>query len=953
VSRRVQRARGALVGLLCAGSLAAAAEPPQARQIDAENASQLLIGGPDAIGGIGDWYLANDRIEVIVDDPSRRHAMLNHGGTIVDAGLRDRRDEDQLARLVPLVNLTQRVVPGYDAIRAEQDDAGLWARLVVTSPHLRSIPRGSPIARGLDVFVPDPDALRRVSVETRYEVRRDEPFVRITTRLENNGSEPAPVFSLGDLWMRGGRSLRAFVGDVRAPDQSRGFAHRSFSRNLLGSLNAMASFSHVAMAGRPPHPPIVYALCSPERTAAGLPFYGVSGEHVTLAAALLGDDGDGSAMGALIGSIGEELAPGASWEIERRLLIVAGEDVAAATDVLFPLLEFADGSSGLGGRSLPPEVRAVVHVETAAGQPVTQIVTQEGHYRALLPAGDYRLRLLAPQREPLERHVRVSGSGFARVEDVHWAPLGALRFDPAFADAGAGRIRVRGRDGTPDPVFAAELLGFTIDGAPAPSGSETSSLYFVGNRNDPVRVPLAPGRYRLVATRGPEFSAEVREVEVPRPGAEVDVAPFALERVVRLDGFLSADLHVHAEASDDSQTGNAQRLRDFVAAGVEVIVGTDHDHVPDYDAALADEDLGGRIRVVRGVEVTSSTPSDLAPWTIGHHNAWPHAFEPYAHRKGAPPSQQLSVGELYSLLRREHGARVVQLNHPRGKGPGTLEGNYFTHLAVEGEALDATRPLEAPPNAALLLPARDGTRALDFDVIELMNGDSWSQYLETRSDFHWLLRQGVRRTATANSDTHGPDELAGYPRNYVQVPGGLAGAPAAFDAALRLGRSFGTTGPLIVRFLVNGAEMGDVVAARDGRATVEYSVAHAPWVPLDEVRLLVNGEIVRRMHESEGALELVIARDAFVTLEAGAPVDIDPALWRATHPGLYRDDLVPGFLPAAFSNPIYVDADGDGRWRGPGLLPESGESGSAAASLVAAALAAFALLRVRAGRRRA
>jgi len=294
------------------------------------------------------------------------------------------------------------------------------------------------------------------------------------------------------------------------------------------------------------------------------------------------------------------------------------------------------------------------------------------------------------------------------------------------------------------------------------------------------------------------------------------------------------------------------------------------------------------------------------------------------------------VGELYSLLRADYGARVVQLNHPRGKRPGTHDGNFFTHLGTQGAPVDATRPLTASPNARLLDAALDGTRPIDFDAIEVMNGEAWHQYQVTRDDFHWLLRQGLRRTATANSDTHGPDELAGMPRNYVRVPEGLEEDAAALDEALRRGRSFGTTGPLVVHFAVNGGSMGDTVGAPDGRVRVEYRVVAAPWVPLDEVRLLVNGEVVRVRRETSGSTELVLARDAFVTLEAGAPLDADPSIWRATHRGLYTDVIAPGFLAAAFTNPVFVDVDGDGVWRAPGLLPLRSDAPFGAGSLVAA-----------------
>ena len=93
----------------------------------------------------------------------------------------------------------------------------------------------------------------------------------------------------------------------------------------------------------------------------------------------------------------------------------------------------------------------------------------------------------------------------------------------------------------------------------------------------------------------------------------------------------------------------------------------------------------------------------------------------------------------------------------------------------------------------------DGTRALDFDAIEVMNGDSYAQYLAMRADWYALLRQGVRRTGTANSDSHAPRSCAAYPRNYVYRRSAEGDEPERFDAALRAGRSFGTTGPRVRR----------------------------------------------------------------------------------------------------------------------------------------------------------
>jgi hypothetical protein len=281
---------------------------------------------------------------------------------------------------------------------------------------------------------------------------------------------------------------------------------------------------------------------------------------------------------------------------------------------------------------------------------------------------------------------------------------------------------------------------------------------------------------------------------------------------------------------------------------------------------------------------------------------------------------------------------VIQLNHARSSRVGERDdGSFFEHLSA-GKPFDFTRTLEQEPNAELLRADREGrVRGIDFDAMERMNGRSLPRERALRADWHALLLQGVRRTATANSDSHGLDEPAGIPRNYVLL--GAAGVPApdpgaafdvaAFDAAIRDGRLFGTSGPLIPRFEVGGAGMGRLARAPGGKALVSFEVVAAPWVPVDEVRIVANGEVAARITDlprrADGVLriahrqELELERDAFVTVEAGAPLDAEALEWTATHPGLYTEVLAPGFVSSAFTNPVLVDVDGNGSFDPPGL----------------------------------
>ncbi|MDJ0851518.1 MAG: CehA/McbA family metallohydrolase [Myxococcota bacterium] len=963
--------RGSPAAVLVAAVMAAtvgSAEPMLlAERIDSANFAERRIGGPDAIGGVGDWYLANDVVEIIVDDPSRRHGKLGHGGTIVDAGVRGRDGDDQFARLFPIVNLDQRVFLGFDAVRAEVDPQGRYARLLIEGRGgMSSLPRGGTLARFFDPLVPETDAIARVLAEVEYLVRPGEPFVRVTTRLRNEGDDEAPIFAYGDVWMRGGRSLRSFEGDTLAPERSAGFRHSGFDADdVIGSLGeAFSAFTFVAAPGIQGFPRITYALFSPERTQRGLRSFGVTGTHVSVINAFpFEPPWERVGVIRMLLSTREALPSGAEWVYERRLVVVDGGDVAAATDVIFPLLGVTRDGSGVELRVEPEGTRAVVHVERAGDSaPVTQLESGwgRGPARARLPPGEYVLDVRTPHRAP-ERLVVSVEPGRVTQRTVRIEAPGFLRFGPAFADGGGGRVIIEGLGDTPDPVFRAELLGFRVAGKPSHSATETRELHFVGNGHDPERVAVAPGRYRLTATRGLLHELGQVEVDVPASGAEARVPPFALRQVVELRGIVSADFHVHAQASDDSQMSNEERLKSYVAESLDVMISTDHDHVADFAPALAALDLGDRIRVRTGVEITSSAPSSAAPWTIGHHNAWPVVHRPEQHRQGAPRSQDLRVADLYAMLRRDYGVGVVQLNHALAADGEVENGRYLSHLGGAGESYDPALPIDERPNRLLLEPGADReTRAIDFDAMEIMNGRSFGQYLALREAWYSLLRQGFRRTGTGNSDTHGPNEVAAYPRNFVYVGEG-AWSDDDLDAAVRAGRLFATSGPLIAAFQVNGARMGDLAAAPDGRLEVRLAVAAPDWVPVEEVRLLVNGEPVRTWRDLDHDRVLRISitetlrlsRDGFVTLEAGAPLETERRAWARERGGLYSRLIAPGFVSQAVSNPVFVDVDGDGRSSPPQLRPRaSATTLLIAASVVLLLLVVWRRLGARAGQPR-
>jgi hypothetical protein len=178
------------------------------------------------------------------------------------------------------------------------------------------------------------------------------------------------------------------------------------------------------------------------------------------------------------------------------------------------------------------------------------------------------------------------------------------------------------------------------------------------------------------------------------------------------------------------------------------------------------------------------------------------------------------------------------------------------------------------------------------------------------------LLQGEARIGTANSDSHRLGTIVGLPRNYVQVANDTIEGfdRRAFIESLRAGRVIGSTGPFL-RVRLDDTGVGGLHPGSSG--TLQVAVDAAPWVPVSEWRVYVNGALVHRAPIRAGeraSLPLHFERDGFVTVEVQGPAE-----------GLYRD-VLRGFTPFAFTNPIFVDADGNGRFDASGLpasLPPS------------------------------
>ncbi len=507
-----------------------------------------------------------------------------------------------------------------------------------------------------------------------------------------------------------------------------------------------------------------------------------------------------------------------------------------------------------------------------------------------LPAGTYAVRAnLFPA--VVERTLVASAA-----KDAKGAAANAWTIEaPAF-----GRVRVAVADGkgrhVPGKVsfigLAPTVSPYFPPENPVATGRGWESLKnAVYPPSDGAEVTLPAGTYLATSSRGPEYTMETRVVEV-LSGPPADLR-FTVERALPTPGLVSIDTHMHTQFSD-GWVLVPHRLRSAVAEGVDVVVSADHNTVTDYGPDLERLGLRGELAFIAGNEITARTGSI-------HFNVFPVAIRPGEPNRGAIGVRDETPATLFALARAKDPGTLIHVNHPRSRGLG-----YFLTYDLDPEkAAFATAPFD-----------------LDFEVMEAMNGAKFGgANSRTIEDWFHFLNRGYPVRIVGSSDAHGVDGgETGYSRTYVLMAG-RSGRPldqAALVAALRKGRAFVSNGP-IVAVRANGvATFGDTVKAKKGRVDLAITVTGAPWLDVSEVRLVVNGER-RPPLPIEGAdgrtvkfrdrVRVEMPRDGWIAVEVLGGRTLYPLIQQRSGDGTPQDAAI----PYALTNPILVDADGDGR----------------------------------------
>jgi hypothetical protein len=830
---------------------------PAASRITSENAAHHRVGGMDAQGGIGDWFLSNGVICAVISDPSQESVITHQGGFLTDLGLCGR-DDDHFVVLYPTLQISLDNVLDVQSIDAS---------VVAGKAQIRT--------------VAEQDGLQVTAV---YSANADAPNVlSIQTEITRIASGPE-MQRYGEVLLTA-HSMPMYDVSITRQTKSDGFAH-------VENATSPADLTVLIGAGDPGHNivygyhPVSAELIRPQQ------------EPVRLASIDMG----GTEFTARLTPLSSDLATGDVLRIRQEIIVAAGTAISPVTDQLW--------INGYGVTGDVGEAGVVLLVEDAEGAAVTHLITPaSGKFAFQVPgSGDYRIKVRADGREEVV-------VAFTVTDELVVIPPIELAA-PARLDLPGNqimRLSFRGLDGIGDPDFIDTRTGHHVRrGERLVRDGSTRHLFLSGDATDARTITLAPGRYRVTASRGPEFSVQQATVRLSS-GKTTSLNITPPKRVISTPGYISADFHVHSGQSFDNNLGVQPRLKSYVAQGAEVLVATEHDTIYDFTALIDSMGLSGHLRTVTGTELTNELGNPSSPHGLGHANVFPLTVQPLQPRRGAPKHENHRWRDILAELRSNGKRPIVQLNHPLGETAGGVEvGAYLSHMSVAGAAFSPHQPLTGAPNNVMLdADLATGIRDIDFDVIEVENGNRWGErYQLTRDAWYSLLRQGIRMVAAANSDSHGVNngDLPANVRNMVFTGSDQISSyrEDSFLQAIRDGNLYGTNGPML-EVSLNGTPMGGLATGEN--PMLNLRVFAADWMKVDRYTLYINGVVVKQGPidtANASGIPLTIEADAFVTVEVTGPVTE------------MSGEVIGDVAPFAFTNPIYFDADGDGKWQPPG-----------------------------------
>ncbi len=818
----------------------------------------------------GDYVLKNDLITAVVAQgaPWRNANMTvrDVGGCIIDLTVNSPQS-DQLSAYYPGARRFD-----YTLLRLELPEGGMvWdleqgtvkqiqraARLSAAELTSKPVRVEAPVLRL--VFGGLPSSGKGPDAELSYTVSDGDPAILIRTTVTNRTDRAVPFFAVDDF-----RADRTFATAPRGETRLVWVYDRLWGQ----AYGVRAPGLRMRLSGNPAAPRVVEFLIN-------------------------------GAQSARI-----QLQPGKSVTIERELLCASNLIALKAIDARKSGIPLARHLLVVRDGRGDPVPAADVFVDTIAQDGGRTNRTRYGNARTFddgtldleLPRGSYQLR--------------VEAVGYGRREVTLTVPQEALD--------GPGRELRVGMD-TPARVIAhitdehggpipckVQFIG--INGTPTPNWFDDTGEHLVRNlyysHNGRFIVPIPPGTYRVIISRGPEYDAVETKIEVS-PGTDVPLKT-TLRRVVQTPGWVSADFHSHSSPSGDNVSSQLGRVLNHLCEHIEFAPCTEHNRLSTYVPHLKKLNAEHLLATCVGIELTGS------PGSVNHQNAFPLIRKPHTQDNGAPPPDPNPEVQIRRLALWDNGSeKLVQTNHPDfgemffdRDGDGRYDGGYKGMFAYQDV-------IEVHPHEGIL----------SGRAFFIQNGR-----IQNHRIFNWLqmINMGHYIPGVVNTDAHYNFHGVGWLRNYVRSS---TDDPAKINVMEMVrnaekGHVILTNGPYLeVEVSTPGQDRkfiaGDLVPAKDGKVTVHIRVQCPNWFDIDRVQVLRNGRPDpdlnwTRSNNPDAFADGVVKFDRTFTLELKSDEHIIVvALGENSRLGDVMGPAHANRRPVALNNPIFIDVDGDG-----------------------------------------
>jgi hypothetical protein len=558
---------------------------------------------------------------------------------------------------------------------------------------------------------------------------------------------------------------------------------------------------------------------------------------------------------------------------------VDGMMVARAKLASQSMREITGTVTGLAGAA------ARVHAVDTNGKYLTRApVDATGAFTLHVPAGvAVTLTAVAPGSVLATANVAAD----ATTATITVPVLGTLVIDHVADDAGAtipARIQVM-----PDATGPALVDIPDTFGEVEPPGGRHEVRYHDGTA---MRIPLRPGGYHIVVSRGPEYELFEQDVDIDA-ASDFPITP-VLDHVVDTTGKLCGDFHIHTIRSNDAEDLAAYKVQSGMADGLEMFIRSDHEWVDDFQPLIEDR---GWERWAMGVGSIEMTSFEL--W--GHMGVFPLEPDPSKVNNGAPKWQRFPTAaspddelvtmqpvEVFDAVRARPERPTIIINHPQGNK------NYFGYVGLD-------------PMTGMVAESEYWDD--EFRLVEIFNDSGWlANKNGTVASWLSILDTGRPVFAVGSSDSHSVrGSPVGYPRTCVrlgtddprQVNGDM------IRDQLVLGHAT-VSGGIYVDTAVNGVQPGDTAMGVGAQAMVSIQVQAASWVDVDTIEIIVDGETAMTINVQASDAD---PQNPVVRFQRAIPVDVAAAGSYVIVAAYGGDDLAPvhpGRAAFGVANPIFL-----------------------------------------------